>query len=170
MHALCLLDHTEWASMVHGLERAVRSNLGGRRRYLHLFLKHSLLAMQLAPCINDSWNSDSGGKFISETCDSLALSLKQSVSRCTCVAFSRCTERASMACARYLFTRFVGWWYTDEWRFFRGRLNFSVTLFCKHSYQSSKQLTWFLENNGLKEHLSSLDTQGWLRGHVYGNN
>lgn len=45
---------------------------------------------------------------------SLAESLKQSVSRCTWVACSRCTERASMACARNLFTRFVGWWYTDE--------------------------------------------------------
>ena len=69
-------------------------------------------------------------------------SLKHSVKRLTWVDFSRSTLRASMACVKYLFTRFVGWWYTLEWRFLKGLLNFSVTFFCCNQSKYITILPW----------------------------
>lgn len=59
---------------------------------------------------------------------SLSLSRNLSVIRSTCSDLSQSTERAFMACERKRFTRFVGWWWTDEWRLRKGLLNLSVTL------------------------------------------
>ena len=63
---------------------------------------------------------------------SLAESRKQSVSAWTWFDFSWPMDRASMACARYLLTRFDGWcWWKLEWRFLSDLLDLSVTFVCR---------------------------------------
>ena len=64
------------------------------------------------------------------TWSSLSESRKQRVRAWTWLDFSWPIERASMAWARNLLTRFVGWcWWKLAWRFFNGRFDLSVTLF-----------------------------------------
>ena len=71
-------------------------------------------------------------KIKKRTCCSLTESRKQSVRALTWFDFSWPIDRASMACARNLLTRLVGWCcWKLAWRFLRGRFDLSVTLFCQ---------------------------------------
>lgn len=60
---------------------------------------------------------------VQRTLRSFSSSLKHNVKRLTWFDFSWSTDRASIACDRYLFTRFVGWWYVSEWLWERKEQN-----------------------------------------------